>query len=57
MSTVGKAELAVTRNPGTDTLKVLLTALTELHKEVDSVLDGISAVLKAYPSGVPPRPK
>ena len=57
MNTVGNAELAVTRGPTTDTLKVLLAALTELHKEVDPALNEISAVLKAHPAAVPHRPK
>ena len=57
MTAVTIAENSLRSSRNNDTVTKLLTALDKLHKELDPTLDEISAVLKAYPSGVPPRPK
>ena len=57
MVTVTIAENSLRRSPNNETVLALLAALDSLHRELDPALDEISVVLKAYPSGVPARPK
>ncbi len=57
MTAVTAAENAVRSKSNTETVRALLTALAELHDELDPVMDEVRVVLRAYPSGAPRRPR